>query len=122
MKPILLVAALACAHALVVPPRGLAQRRRNRIARRSFFDEDDEDVHEEPHPYAVRDLYELSGTLGNYSVSTTLALRAHALELRETGFRPSADDGQRALGALVPVVAELEAAAAVEAPVPTQCP
>ena len=66
--------------------------------------------------YAVRDLYELSGTLGNYSVSTTLALRAHALELRETGFRPSEDDGQRALGALVPVVAELEAAAAVEAP------
>ena len=37
--------------------------------------------------YAVRDLYELSGTLGNYSVSTTLALRAHALELRETGER-----------------------------------
>ena len=36
-------------------------------------------------------------------------------ELRETGFRPSEDDGQRALGALVPVVAELEAAAAVEA-------
>ena len=46
----------------------------------------------------------------------SIALRAHALELRETGFRPSADDGQRALGALVPVVAELEAAAAVEAP------
>ena len=66
--------------------------------------------------YAVRDLYELSGAIGNHSVSTTLALRAHALELRETGFRPSEDDGQRALGALVPVVAELEAAAAVEAP------
>ena len=72
--------------------------------------------------YAVRDLYELSGAIGNHSVSTTLALRAHALELRETGFRPSEDDGQRALGALVPVVAELEAAAAVEAPVPSQCP
>jgi len=71
--------------------------------------------------YAVRDLYELSGAIGNHSVSTTLALRAHALELRETGFRPSEDDGQRALGALVPVVADLEAAAAVEAPVPTQC-
>ena len=59
-----------------------------------------------------RALYELRELV----VSTTLALRAHALELRETGFRPSEDDGQRALGALVPVVAELEAAAAVEAP------
>ena len=210
MKLILLVA--ACVSALVVPPRGLAQRRRNLHARRSFYDEDSEaddpwatDHHGDDwadvelggvrvqrlvamagvgaaayttyilgsealdatmvkqlgisrsesvaafgpfatllglvystilsniysfylnrqelilanlfaEAYAVRDLYELSGTLGNYSVSTTLALRAHALELRETGFRPSEDDGQRALGALVPVVAELEAAAAVEAP------
>ena len=37
MKPILLA---ACASALVVPPRGLAQRRRTLVARRSFFDED----------------------------------------------------------------------------------
>ena len=66
--------------------------------------------------YAVRDLYELSGTIGNHSVSTTLALRAHALNLRDTGFVPCADDGQEVLGDLVGVVAELEAAAAVEAP------
>ena len=40
MKLILLVA--ACVSALVVPPRGLAQRRRNLHARRSFYDEDSE--------------------------------------------------------------------------------
>ena len=66
--------------------------------------------------YAVRDLYELSGALGNYSVSTTLALREYALNLRDTGFVPCADDGQEVLGDLVGVVADLEAVAAVEAP------
>ena len=54
--------------------------------------------------------------LGNYSVSTTLALREYALNLRDTGFVPCADDGQEVLGDLVGVVADLEAVAAVEAP------
>ena len=54
MKPILL-AALACAHALAVPPRRLAQRRRDLPVAKGFYDEDDEHD-EEPRPWADAEL------------------------------------------------------------------
>ena len=55
MRALLVVAS---ASALLVPPRGLARvaRSRDLLVSRSFFDEDDEDVHEEPRPWADAEL------------------------------------------------------------------